>query len=646
MKENEQSAEASEGKKPRRRFRAVIGLLLLLFLGVVAFQAAKLISVTKRKEAEERTALLIDEGRRHDVVKNLDLGESSLDAGNLDDAEAALKKSKILDLEGTHSARFDELRRRYQSMKQAALEAEKVKVEKIAKFDSDLSILDRDLDSANLVEKLVETEKRVEDSKEMAKELDLAGSEQLILVSAKFVKRARAITNARYRSLMGQISSAIISDGVTVKNAAKLLEVIRAEGDSRFLDIDLHAQGKELEGMLSKHLVLLEKQTKFRTMLNESQWDDARRFIAEMERSGADRVKLEQEIADSVQVAEARKERVRDLISQASKMDDGYYNPEALILLDEALRLDSKNVDAEAMRLKLVGYGGILRVPGDFASLDEAVAAAKEGDKLMLGIGTFYCSSKIGKAVVIEGQGVGVTILETSGEDGAALYVANKTGRASISKITIRAKELIQGDERYPLVLVEGDCLMEDIEVEGASGHGIALVNGRLDLKRCKVSKSGWDGITVKGANSHVVLTDCLISQNGEHGVDFWDGGVGTVFRTKIQASGKTGIVVSGAESRVTVADVVVEGSRDSGLSISGGSLVHMDRLVVRLSQFSGIVIQDAKTRVKFSAVTVTSNGQAGVLVGPACSVSGVDQVSGDGNLDGLILKKKLPTKK
>jgi hypothetical protein len=132
-----------------------------------------------------------------------------------------------------------------------------------------------------------------------------------------------------------------------------------------------------------------------------------------------------------------------------------------------------------------------------YRSLPLAVAAAVDGDVVELGPGTFEGAIVIaGKALRLRGAGAGRTVLTA---DGTVLQVA-ADGRAHVVGLSLVARG---GGSFAPAVLAAGDGFrLEECIVEGASGFGVELRDGRHDVEVFGVTirGNGGGGIRLGGA--------------------------------------------------------------------------------------------------------------------------------------------------
>lgn len=191
-------------------------------------------------------------------------------------------------------------------------------------------------------------------------------------------------------------------------------------------------------------------------------------------------------------------------------------------------------------------WAGVLHVPGDFASLTEAIAAANPGDEIRLSPGRYVGEFVLTKSVRIVGSGVGETLLST---------------------LTMQPVILVADCE------VELSHLTVSKGIGGFGEKGIHLQSGKLVLDHCIVRTHGSTGIQIGGGElelTHSVISGCRI-----------------------------GIWLLNAEAKLTALDTTFEGNTSEAVQIQEG-WAQFERCTF-VENDNGIAIDSGEVHVKES---------------------------------------------
>lgn len=166
-----------------------------------------------------------------------------------------------------------------------------------------------------------------------------------------------------------------------------------------------------------------------------------------------------------------------------------------------------------------------LAVPGDYASLQEAIDAIAPGDTIIIAAGTYEVGLTIWKPLILQGAGREQTILKASPD------------RGLVGAITA------QGQGVH----------LEGLALAGSIYEGL-LVYGRGSLINVQIMNNGFDGL-VAGGSALVEVRDSSILDNGMdpecshseelcNGIELWDQAQITLSDSMIEENGDWGIGV------------------------------------------------------------------------------------------------------
>jgi tetratricopeptide (TPR) repeat protein len=309
--------------------------------------------------------------------------------------------------------------------------------------------------------------------------------------------------------------------------------------------------------------------------------------------------------------------RARELFAAAKVRDQGQFDQNALEWLREAAALAPEDPDIAALFQKMASYTRTLQVPGDFATLAEAVAAARDRDRIVVGEGTWTGPVIIDKAITLEGAGRDKTIVEVEAAVSTAATFGRRSSGARVSGITFRHRGFDAGPDRFSALLVRGaELTMSDCRVADSAGHGLAVVEaGRVVATRCLFENNGWDGVAVRGAGSRIEFTECESTGNFGHGYDLWDAGSGAIHRSIARDNSGNGILVDTTAEDVVIGDNELRANREYGIVVSAAASgrVHGNRCHENL--LGGMAVRFSAARLIFENNKLEKNAGPGLAL-------------------------------
>lgn len=331
------------------------------------------------------------------------------------------------------------------------------------------------------------------------------------------------------------------------------------------------------------------------------------------------------------------------LLDEARALDNGKYSPKAIEVLDKALLIYPDHAPTVALKKRFNDYPYSLRVPEDVATLNEAVDSLRAGDTLILGKGVFKFHALLSKGINIIGQGEKNTLIECDTRVTSAFTLSGDKQFYMISDLTVTGMGYEdESTERYPLIMQDADLDIRNVSVKNGSGHGIAVVSGRLQMKNCKLSGNAWDGVSVMGETSFADIMDSNISNNYDHGVDFWRGASGKLTNVTANENSGTGILIMGQGASVHLAQVKTMRNSQCGIVISAQANAKLERVFSSNNILSGVVVQGKGTKLTCGIVVSNKNGEAGFLIDPLSMVENFISMTAEGNKEGDVISKAM----
>jgi hypothetical protein len=300
------------------------------------------------------------------------------------------------------------------------------------------------------------------------------------------------------------------------KAAKQVLDKYPDEKETRSL-IARIAEAKREEERVAAYAAI-------RAMIAKREFDAAISAARTLADKDGDAAPLLREAQSAKDKAAADRTAARDLMAQAAAMDNGEFDPMALELMREALSLAPDDAEVAARYEKMAAYTRTIRIPGDFKTIQEALASARDRDRLVIAEGIWEGPLLIPAALELEGV-PGKTIIQCTADAGSVITFSPGVKGARVGGLTLRHLSFDAGAERFSLALVRGaevdfsDCLFEQ-----GSGHGIVITGGGHGrVLRCHFSENGWNGIAVMGPDSLLVAEGNTLDGNFQNGIEAWD---------------------------------------------------------------------------------------------------------------------------
>lgn len=310
-------------------------------------------------------------------------------------------------------------------------------------------------------------------------------------------------------------------------------------------------------------------------------------------------------------------QRAKELYAAAKVRDQGRFDRDALEWLREAVALSPGDPEIDTLYQKMASYTRTLQVPGDYATLTEAIASARDRDRIVVAEGIWPGPVIVDKAVTLEGAGRDKTIVEVEAPASTAATFGRQATGARISGITFRHRGFDAGENRFSALLVRGaEVTMNDCRVADSSGHGLAVMEaGQVSATRCLFENNGWDGVTVRGPGSRIEFTQCESTGNFGHGFDLWEGGSGAIHECVARDNSANGILIETTGDNVVIGNNDLRANREYGIVVStaGSGRVHGNKC--RENLLGGMAVRFAAARVTVEKNTLEKNQGPGLAL-------------------------------
>lgn len=327
----------------------------------------------------------------------------------------------------------------------------------------------------------------------------------------------------------------------------------------------------------------------------------------------------------SMRKESADRARAAELLGKAAELDKGAFDQQALDWLREAAALDPQNAEIRGRLEKMASYTRTLRVPGDFETPAEALAAARDRDRIVVAEQRFTGPVVINAAVDFQGAGSGKTFIECEAADGSAITIGPGGKGARVTGFSFQHRAFApDGKERYSAALVRGGAVtFTDCAFSNASGHGLAVIEaGEAVANRCRFFENGWNGAAAIGKGAKLDLRDSEFVGNFENGIESWDGAFLSASGNRCEGNSRNGIHCDNAGAGVMIENNQLLANREFGLVLGSAAEGRVSNNTARSNLLGGLVLRSAAA-VKVAGNQLTLNEGPGLVLEKGLSAAG-----------------------
>ncbi|QTN30951.1 right-handed parallel beta-helix repeat-containing protein [Akkermansiaceae bacterium] len=358
------------------------------------------------------------------------------------------------------------------------------------------------------------------------------------------------------------------------------------------------------------------------------------RSLAGTDTEDAEAAELLREAIAAKDKAEADLLRARDLAALAAGKDTGEFDEEGLELMREALALAPDDEAIKARYERMASYTRTIRVPVDVETVGEALATARDRDRIVIAEGTWEGPFLIGAAVELEGVS-GKRFFQCAADAGSVLGFAPGVKGVRVRGLTVRHLSFDAGEERFSLAHVRGAGVeFSDCRFELGSGHGIAVTeSGHAKVVRCRFTENGWNGIGVSGSGSLLEAEKNMLKGNFQNGIEAWDGAAVILTGNESSGNSRNGIHVDCGTASATVLDNKLTGNREFGMVVTSAGEGEVTGNTMGNNILGGMVVKAGGAKVTVKDNAISSNGGPGLVLEKGVPEDGyaANRISGNG---------------
>jgi parallel beta-helix repeat protein len=241
---------------------------------------------------------------------------------------------------------------------------------------------------------------------------------------------------------------------------------------------------------------------------------------------------------------------------------------------------------------------------GDFATVSEAIQAAKPGDRILVRPGLYEESLVVNKPLEIIGDGPVEDIVIRARNANVLTFLAS-IGR--VANLTLRQV----GEEVMGVSIQQGRLDLEGCDISSQAASCVYIWDGADPrLRRNKIHHGKKHGVQDDGLGT---LEDNEIFGNSLHGVVIEVGGSPVLRRNQIHDNKQVGIVVQDG-ALGTLEDNEITGNGYSGIEIRTGGNPVLRRNQIHDNKEAGVYVHDSGQGT-LEDNEITGNGQRGVEI-------------------------------
>ncbi|MFA4907014.1 MAG: LamG-like jellyroll fold domain-containing protein [archaeon] len=251
------------------------------------------------------------------------------------------------------------------------------------------------------------------------------------------------------------------------------------------------------------------------------------------------------------------------------------------------------------------------RVQSQYATIQEAIIAAQNGDTIVVSSGTYYENINFsGKSILLKSDGGALNTTINGSQAGSCVsFISGETSAAVINGFTITngSGTVVSGIQRFGggIYCYNGsnptikNCIIIGNSAFAGSGGGISCWYASAKIKNCIIKNNSNHGISNAFGNG-VLVVNCLIY--GNYGTDY--GG---------------GISAGGGSSPTIINSTIVQNDSyhhtNTGIyAISGGTVINS---IVRDNVGVDVTIIQGTTSVTYSNIEGGFTGEGNIDVDP-----------------------------
>ncbi len=257
----------------------------------------------------------------------------------------------------------------------------------------------------------------------------------------------------------------------------------------------------------------------------------------------------------------------------------------------------------------------ILSVPGQYATVQAAIDAARSGETVKVGPGTFHEKLVFKPGIRLVGGGVGVTTISVAGTTDCLDVKDCASG--TISGFTFEHTAANPPNDVEYVVWLHGSAVqVRDCLIRNSGSFGLSCEDGdRSVVEDCEIVGSHTVGLRAKGAGTQPVFRGNRVHGGAGTGIVFNDGAAGLAENNTSEDNAQFGFSILDKGTAPALSGNTVRRNKLSGFTYqkeAGGSATNN---IVTDNTEAGFRIADAGTTPALFHNQVKGNGLSGFII-------------------------------
>jgi hypothetical protein len=226
---------------------------------------------------------------------------------------------------------------------------------------------------------------------------------------------------------------------------------------------------------------------------------------------------------------------------------------------------------------------------GDFDSITAAIKAAQINSRISVRAGLYEESLIVNKQIEIVGDGSVANVVVRSLNSSCIKF---ETERAVVRNLTLQCAAAQSGKKAF----------------------GVEILNGEITIQNCDVTSDSLACVAVHGANTKLLMRDCLIRDSADGGIYFFDSATGNVEESEIYRNRNASVVIA-QNANPTFKNCRITAGGNAGFWVYENGLGTIDDSEVFGHRRSEIVVASGGSPV-FRGCKIHNSNESGVFVG------------------------------